>query len=95
MTMNYTKSLFSFLKNKKNSEKVETPDGFCPNCWGRQEFAGKFYDAVKNHGLDVNSKNPEVGWITDYAEKHLKGIRLIDQDDKTVCQYCKISYRQR
>ena len=92
--MDIVKSLLNYLKKNKELNKEETPESLCPNCWGRIEYGGKFYDAVKNHGLDVNTKNPEVGWITDYAEKHLKGIKLIVQGDTTACQHCKISYRQ-
>ena len=91
--MSISKTLFNFLKKNKDLNENETPEGLCPNCWGRQEYGGKFYDAVKNHGLDVNSKNPEVGWITDYAEKHLKGIKLEHSDDEGACLECKVRYR--
>ena len=91
--MSISKTLFNFLKKNKELNENETPEGLCPNCWGRQEYGGKFYDAVKNHGLDVNSKNPEVGWITDYAEKHLKGIKLEYSNGEGACQECKVRYR--
>ena len=91
--MNIVTSLIGFLKVRKKSDKQEAPEGLCPNCWGRQEYGGNFYEAVKNHGLDINSKYPEVGWIKDYAETHLKGIRLQQKDDSIGCPTCKISYR--
>lgn len=91
--MNITKSLLAHLKKNKSLTKNKAPEGLCPNCWGRQEYGGNFYEAVKNHGLDANTKEPEVGWIKDYAVKHLKGIKLENSDDGTVCQKCKISYR--
>ena len=91
--MNIVSSLIEFLKANKKSDDKNAPEGLCPNCWGRQEYGGNFYDAVKNHGLDVNSKYPEVGWIKDYAETHLKGIALHRDGDKYVCESCKISYR--
>ena len=91
--MNIVKSLLGYVKKNKDLDKTEAPDGLCPNCWGRQEFGGQFYDAVKMHGMDANTKEPEVGWIKDYAVKHLKGIRLKYSDDGAVCQKCKISYR--
>ena len=91
--MNIVTSVLYFLKAHKRQDKEEAPEGLCPNCWGRQEYGGNFYEAVKNHGLDVNSKYPEIGWIKDYAETHLKGIALHRQGDKLVCESCKISYR--
>ena len=52
--MNLINSLLTVLKKGNSIESV--PEGFCPNCWGRQEYGGNFYQAVRNHGLDVNAK---------------------------------------
>ena len=93
--MNIVTSLLDYLKANKRPIKEEAPDGLCPNCWGRQEYGGNFYEAVKNHGLDVNTKYPEVGWIKDYAETHLKGIKLEQKDDSIGCPSCKISYKPK
>ena len=91
--MNIVKSLVEYLKSDRRSEKQQTPEGLCPNCWGRQEYGGNFYDAVQNHGLDVNTKDPQVGWVKEYAEKHLKGIMLRGDDETAACQACKINYK--
>ena len=91
--MNIIGNLLEFLKAEKRPDNQQAPEGLCPNCWGRQEYGGNFYETVKNHGLDVNSKYPEVGWIKDYAETHLKGIALHRDGDKLACESCKISYR--
>ena len=86
-------NLLNYLRKNKEIKFNTAPEGLCPNCWGRQEYGGNFYEAVKNHGLDVNTKYPEVGWIKDYAETHLKGIALQRNGDNLVCESCKISYR--
>ena len=91
--MSVVETLLNYLRKNKELNTDSAPVGLCPNCWGRQEYGGNFYTAVKNHGLDVNSKYPEVGWIKDYAETHLKGIALQRDGDKLVCESCKISYR--
>ncbi len=88
-------NLLNYLRKNKEPNNEKAPEGLCPNCWGRQEYGGNFYKAVKNHGLDVNTKQPEIGWIKDYAEKHLKGIRLEARDDSVACPSCKISYRKQ
>ena len=31
----------------KDDYKSKSPEGFCPNCWGRQEYSGKFFEALK------------------------------------------------
>ena len=91
--MNRLESLLNFLKKKQTPDQEDTPEGFCPNCWGRNEYGGAFFEAVKNNQVDVNSKNPNVGWIQDYADKHLAGIELIHEDEQLVCQRCKLTYR--
>ena len=93
--MNFVSSLLDYLKIENKPDAQTAPEGLCPNCWGRQEYGGRFYEAVKNHGLDVNTKYPEVGWIKDYAETHLKGIKLEQKDDSIGCPSCKISYKSK
>ncbi len=73
---------------------VVTPEGLCPNCWGRQQYGNEYFKAVKNHGLDINTIDGNIGWVQEYAEKHLQGIKLIDQGDKYACQTCRITYRK-
>ena len=63
-----------------------------PQLLGRYEYAGQFYEAVKNSNVDVDSDNPNVGWIQDYANKHLFEIALIPAGDKRVCSKCKVTY---
>ena len=91
--MNIFESLLNLLKRKATSTEEMAPEGVCPNCWGRTEYGGQFYEAVKNNHTDVNSPNPNVGWIQDYANKHLSGIVLQQQGDDLVCQKCKLTYR--
>ena len=87
-------NLLNFLK-RNSASSSETPEGLCPNCWGREEYGGKFFERVKNHGLDVNSSNPEVGWITDYVEKHLSPISLQEENDEYYCTTCKFTYKKK
>lgn len=82
------------VAKSKISPSDEPPEGLCPNCWGRQHYGDQYFEAVKNHGLDVNSIDGNVGWVQEYAEKYLQGIKLIDTGDKYTCQTCKITYRK-
>jgi len=78
---------------RKNQAQIDVPDGYCPNCWGKQEYGGQFFEAIKNENVDINAVNEKKGWILDYAEKHLFSIRLQPKDDMLVCQVCKLTYR--
>lgn len=92
--MNIIESLSNFLKKKEKTTINETPEGFCPNCWGRQEYSEQFYEAVKNEGVDINNIDSKKGWVKDYADKHLLSIQLThDNDDEVACPKCKITYR--
>ena len=92
--MNIAESILKYLKLSEDKRKSEAPEGICPNCWGREEYGGHFFERLKNHSLDINRDEPEIGWITDYAEKHLKGIKLNNVDGALVCAKCKFSFRQ-
>jgi hypothetical protein len=91
--MKLVDALINLLQKKSTGEEVAAPEGVCPNCWGREEYGGKFYEAVKNRGIDATHPNKSAGWIQEYAETHLKGIHLTQKGDQQVCQTCKISYR--
>lgn len=91
--MNIAQSILNFL-NKKDRTGDETPKGFCPNCWGREEYGGEFYTAVKKADLDINKSDLAIGWIQSYANKNLDGIALKHEGDDYVCSKCKVTYRQ-
>jgi len=86
------KSLLNFIKGSPK-DLPEAPEGYCPNCWGRQEYGGKFLEVVKNNNIDINSENANLGWVQEYADKHLSSIALVEEDGKMVCKKCKLSYR--
>jgi len=90
LKMNLVKNILAFLIKNSNDNKIKSPDGFCPNCWGRQEYGGNFYKALKseNH-KDLEHKK---GWITWYVENNLKGISLQSKEKKLVCNVCFESY---
>ncbi|MGI9550552.1 MAG: hypothetical protein ACR2MT_05090 [Aurantibacter sp.] len=88
-------SLLNYLKKKPSPGDGTTPEGLCPNCWGQQEYGGKFFEAVKNYDVDINAKDPHVGWVAEYANKYLTRIALKEHDDKLVCQSCKIVYKPK
>jgi len=91
--MSLFKSIVSFLTKKETQQT--TPEGFCPNCWGRQEYEGQFFEAMKNEGIDVNNVSEKKGWVQDYADKHLAGIHLHQEGDGYVCSKCKVTYRAK
>ena len=76
-----------------NSQELEAPETHCPNCWGRQEYAGKFLEALDQEKIDLNNADAKQGWIQGYATRHFEGIKLKETDDAFACPSCKLSYR--
>lgn len=93
--MNLVKSLLDFLKKKDTQEEQPFPAGVCPNCWGREEYGGHFYERVKKENLNINDKDASVGWINDYANKNLVGLALkrTGNGEELVCEKCKVTYQ--
>ena len=83
--------LINFFSNNKSSET--TPEGYCPNCWGRQEYEGKFIDALNNEKIDLNNLNEKKGWIQDYAVRQFEGIQLKKSKDYFECPTCKLEFK--
>ncbi len=93
--MSIVDKLLNFLKNKHEDESIEAPEGFCPNCWGREEYGGKFYEAVLKERVDINKPNEHVGWINDYANTHLLDIHIHDHEGKHgTCSKCNLKYKE-
>lgn len=93
--MDLVTSLINFLKRKGAADEPEAPAGICPNCWGRDEYGGHFYERVRQENLDVNSTDSNVGWIAAYANKHMNGIALkrTGNGEELICGTCRTSYQ--
>jgi hypothetical protein len=70
------------------------PEGMCPNCWGREEYGGHFYEAIKNHKIDLNNVEEKKGWIQAYAVKHFDGIKLDEKGGQYECVKCNNIYKK-
>ena len=94
--MDIVKSLLNFIKKKDTPEETSIPEGLCSICWGYEEYGGNFYERVKQQNLDVNSKDDHVGWINEYANKHLSGIALKRQGNgnELICDKCKTTFQR-
>ncbi|MEH6537659.1 MAG: hypothetical protein V7719_14765 [Psychroserpens sp.] len=78
-----------FDKKKNNEETGLAPEGICPNCWGKQQWEGEFYDFLKG---SKNDKRDETynNFINKVVETNISGI-AIDKDTFT-CKTCQVKY---
>lgn len=88
--MTIIQKIKDFLFQKTNT--IETPEKYCPNCWGRQEYHGGFLKVIKNEIIDLNNIDQKKGWIDAYFVRHFEGIKLKKVESKLVCGVCDVSY---
>lgn len=92
--------LFSKLFGKKKNSETFTDQelidaGACPNCWGKQEYDGKYVDYVKDQtksNIDKN-KSGKKAFIQQFVETNVTGIRLKKDGDKQTCPACKLGFK--
>ena len=90
MHMSLTDNIMEYLRGEK---KKKAPDGVCPNCWGRQEYEGKFRQILHMERINTNNLDQKKGWIQAYAARQFEGIQLKKTDDLYECPNCKLTYR--
>lgn len=91
--MSILKTIKDFLS--QTNETKTAPEGLCPNCWGRQEYEGKFYEALKNNHVDIHNLNENKGWIEKYFDENLSQIKLVkNEKDELTCSKCKLSFKE-
>ena len=85
-------SLLDFFKKK---DKTETPEGVCPNCWGRQEYEGEFIEVAEDRQIDINNHDSTAtrAFVQEFVTTHLDGIRLIKDGNSFTCPSCKTGYK--
>ena len=88
--MNIVESLKDYFK--KDVDTLPIVDNACPNCWGRQEYGGKFLEVVHHEKIDLKNIDDKKGWIQAYAARHFEGIRLEKIQNTLECPSCKLTY---
>jgi hypothetical protein len=89
--MNFIKKIF---KKKTQDEFTEAPKGFCPNCWGDQEYDNVVREKFKDVQIDVNNHEIKYAFIQDFVVTHMNGIKLKSTIKGRECPTCKIVYKK-
>ncbi len=88
--MSLADNLKKYFNAKSNKEPThESPEGICPNCWGRQEWDGQYYKLLKARNITPES-NTYNNFINEIATK-LDKITL--KDDVYECTTCQTKYK--
>ncbi len=89
-TMGFLSRIFGKSKHKDfiSEELLKTAD-VCPNCWGRQAYAGKFYEHVKENNLTKNEYENEA-FIRKFVGEHMPSISLVEDTGRIKCKSCNM-----
>jgi excinuclease UvrABC ATPase subunit len=86
-------ALMTYFKTTKPEDfSNNTPEGFCPNCWGTQEYSDKIRVLYEDKQIDVNNHKAHYAFIQDFVVTHLKGIHLIKGNNSFECPTCHTKY---
>ena len=88
--MNTINKLIDHFKLSRNESKNKVPDGYCPNCWGIQEWDGKVRQMVEDKQIDVNNHEANYAFIQKFVVEQVDGIRLKGAIHK--CPNCLTNY---
>jgi len=88
--MDLTQSIKNFFKAKSKNQKTKSaPEGVCPNCWGKQEWEGEYYEQMKAKNITPESDTYN-NWIKEFVTKHIDGIAI--KEDIYTCTTCNMKY---
>ena len=85
-------TLISFFSKSKEEVKEQTPEGYCPNCWGKQEYDNQVREMYEDKQIDVNNGSANYAFVQEFVVKHLDGIHLKKGNNSLECPTCKTKY---
>ena len=83
------KFIKQLLENKSEEEISELSKGYCPNCWGDQEYDNLIRDKFKDTQISVNNHSMNYAFVQDFIVTHLDGIKLKSTVKGTECSTCR------
>ena len=85
-------TIISFFKKPKEETKGKTPSGFCPNCWGSQEYDNKIREMYKDRQIGVNNHEANYAFIQNFVITYFDGIHLKKGNNSFECPTCHVKY---
>jgi len=86
--------LIAFFSRSKAETEHEAPEGYCPNCWGTQEYDDQIREMYRDKQIDVNNHQSNYAFIQDFIVTHIDGIRLKKGASSLECPTCKVKYEK-
>ncbi|MGK0126941.1 MAG: hypothetical protein ACI87F_000442 [Candidatus Azotimanducaceae bacterium] len=89
--MNILENIKAYFNAKSDGNvSLKTPEGVCPNCWGKQEWDGKFYKKIK-----ANNITPEHDTYNNFIHEVSQKLgRITLKEDSYKCENCQVNYEK-
>ena len=84
--------LVSFFNKSKKETENQVPEGFCPNCWGSQEYDNVVREMYEDKQVDVNNKQANYAFIQNFIVTQVNGIHLKKGNNSFDCPTCKVKF---
>jgi hypothetical protein len=88
-------TLINFFRKPKEETKNEAPEGWCPNCWGTQEYDDQIREMYVDKQIDVNNHEANHAFIQKFVVKNLDGIHLKSGIKGYECPTCHTKYEEK
>lgn len=92
--MDHISRLAEFFKKPVKDTKNTPPEGYCPNCWGKQEYDNQIRELYEDKQIDVNNHEANYAFIQNFVVTHLDGIHLKKGDNGLVCPTCHTKFEK-
>ena len=86
-------NIFDFFSKTKEETKISTPEGYCPNCWGEQEYDQQIRKMYQDKQIDINNHEANHAFIKDFVVTHIEGIHLKKGDNSIECPACNRKFK--
>ncbi len=87
--------LGNLFNKKPKDEFSEVPAGYCPNCWGDQEYGNLIRDKYEDRQIRVNDHDStsKYAFIQEFIVTHLDGIKLKSTIYGMECPKCHVVHK--
>lgn len=84
--MSVQENISAYFKRKVSGEATQSnPKGTCPNCWGRNEWDGQFYEIIKDKHAKPGSAIYD-SFISEAVNNHV--AKTHNLKDQYICITC-------
>ena len=86
--------IITFFKKPKENTVGKAPEGYCPNCWGKQVYGDQIREIYIDKQIDVNNHAANYSFIQKFVIGEIDGIHLKKGNNNLECPTCHTTYQR-